>query len=91
MLNKGGNETNLRIVEKSAKEASLSFNVNKTKIMVQFRCDTYIEKEMKIGGDMTEGVDEFVCLVACITTHTHELKVIRRIRLAKNNIASYSQ
>jgi len=52
---------------------------------------THIGKEMKIGGDMTEGVDEFVCLVACITKHTDELKVIRRIQLAKNNIAPYSQ
>jgi hypothetical protein len=69
-------------------------------------CDTHIGKEMKIRGymtegvddfvclitgDMTEGVDEFVCLIARITKHTHELKDIRRIRLAKNNIASYSQ
>jgi hypothetical protein len=44
-----------------------------------------------IRGDMTEGVDEFVCLIACITKHTHELKDIRRIQLAKNNIAPYSQ
>lgn len=45
---------------------------------------------MKIGGDMTEGVDEFVCLVACITKHTDELKDIR-IQLAKNNVTPYSQ
>lgn len=82
---------NLRIDEKSAKEVGLSFNVNKTKVMVQSRCDTHIGKEIKIGGDMTEGVDEFVCLVECITKHTDELKDIRRIQLAKNNIAPYSQ
>jgi hypothetical protein len=49
-------------------------------------CDTYIGREMKIRGDMTEGVDEFVCLIAC-TKHTHELKDMRRLQLAKNNIA----
>jgi len=64
---------------KECQRGRLIFNVNKTKIMIQSRCDTHIGNEMKIGGDMTEGVDEYVCQVACITKHTDVLKDIRRI------------
>jgi len=41
--------------------------INKTKIMVQSMCDAHTGKEMKIRGDMTEVVDEFVHLGTCIT------------------------
>jgi hypothetical protein len=71
-------------VERAAKELGLFLNVNETKVMVQFRCNTHIGKEMKLDGGTLEVVDEFVCLGICITKHRDELKDIkRRIGLAK--------
>jgi hypothetical protein len=68
-----------------AKEVGLSFSVNKTKIMVQSRCDTQTGKEMKIRRDMTEVVDEFVYLGTCTTKCRDEPKdMTRRVGLANN-------
>jgi hypothetical protein len=67
-----------------AKEVGLPFNINRTKIMVQSRCDTHTGKEMKMRGDMTEVVDEFVYLRTCITKYGDELKDMRRVRMANN-------
>ena len=47
---------------RAANEVGLTFNVNKTKITVQYRYGTCIGKDMKIGRDMIEVIDEFVCL-----------------------------
>jgi hypothetical protein len=72
-------------LKRMAKEMGLSFSVNKTKIMVQQRCDTHTGKEMKIRGGMTEVVDEFVYLGTCNIKCTDEPKDIRRrVGLANN-------
>ena len=49
----------------------------KTKIMVQSRCNSHTGKEMKIRGDITEVVDEFVYLGTCITKCRDEPKDMR--------------
>ena len=69
-----------------AKEVGLPFNINRTKIMVQSRCDKHTGKEMKMRGDMTEVVDEFVYLRTCITKYGDELKDMRRVGMANKNI-----
>jgi len=43
-----------------------------------------LEKEIKIRGDMTEVVDEFVYLGTCITKCRAEPKDMRRAGLANN-------
>jgi hypothetical protein len=73
------------MLKSDATEEGLSFNVNKTKIMVQSRDDKHIGKEIKKRGDMTEVVDELVYLGTCITKYRDELKDMRRrTGLAKN-------
>jgi hypothetical protein len=62
-------------VERAAKELGLFLNVNETKVMVQSRCNTHTEKEMKLEGDTIEVVGEFICLGICITKHRDELKI----------------
>jgi hypothetical protein len=65
--NEGGNEQIYEELKSAAKEVGLSFNINKTKIMVQSRCHAYcIGYDMKTEGGMIEVIDEFVCLGACI-------------------------
>jgi hypothetical protein len=74
--------------KRAAKEVGLSFNVNKTKEMVHSRCTIHIGNKIKIGGDIIEVVDEFICLGICIT----KLKDIRRrIGLASNTYPSLPQ
>ena len=76
-------------LKRAAREVGLSFDVNGTKLMVQSRQDTHIGKEMKIGGDMIEVVDESVNLGTCITKHRCELKDTRmRIGQANNTYHS---
>lgn len=64
-------------LRRAAREVGLSFGVIGTELMVQYRHDTHIGKEMRIGGDVIEVVDEFVNLGTCITKHRYELKDIR--------------
>jgi len=53
--------------------------------MVQSRCDTHTGKEMKIRGDMTEVVEEFVYLGTCITKcRDKPTDTSRRIGLASS-------
>jgi hypothetical protein len=52
--------------------------------MVQSRCDTHTGKEMKITGDTTEVVEEFVYLGTCITKCIDEPKDMRRVGLSNN-------
>jgi hypothetical protein len=75
-------------LKKATKEVGLSFNANKTKIMVQSRYERNTGKELEIGGIGIDVVDEFVYLGTCITKHRDELKNINR-RMGLANKAYY--
>jgi hypothetical protein len=63
-------------VGKSDQRGGFTFNVNKTKIMVNFTHYTYLGKKMEIGGDMIEVVDEFVHLGTYINEERDEVEDI---------------
>jgi hypothetical protein len=76
-------------LKRAAREVGLSFDVNGTKLMVQSRHNTHIGKDVKIGGDTIEVVDEFVNVGTCITKHGYDLKDIK-MRIEQANIAYHS-
>jgi Reverse transcriptase (RNA-dependent DNA polymerase). len=72
-------------------DVRLSLNVNKTKIMVQYRYDTHTGKEIKLGGDKNEVAYEFIYLGTCNTIHRDELNRYRGQDWSTTHITPYSQ
>jgi hypothetical protein len=76
-------------LKRAAREVGVSFDVNGAKLMVQSRQHTHIGKDVKVGGDTIEVVDEFLNVGTCITKHGYELEDIR-MRIEQANIAHHS-